>query len=518
MPTTNGEHLLKERYFQPGEDWPQLAARVGQAVGRSKLEQEIYTELIEQEEFLPNTPALVGAGTDLNQLAACFVLPVYDSMDGIFDAIKHAALVHKSGGGTGFDFSNLRPANSPVRSTKGVASGPLSFMEVFNAATNTIKQGGRRKGANMGVLRCDHPDILDFIQAKRFDQNKLTNFNISVGMTKRAMETGTVQFPDGEVLSTNEVLRQAAHSAWSLGEPGVLFLDNINRNLPLTHPGWLRAPNPCGEAPLLPFEACFLGSIDLNKVVDGKSLDWDALEGIVHHSIGLLDRMIDATNFPISAIRNAVLQTRKIGLGVMGLHDVLMKMEVPYDSEEGRQKAGQIMSFIQQAARVADWVYRENRGPCPVDLEFRNMTQTTVAPTGSLSMITGASMGIEPVFSLQQERTVLDGQRFQEVNGGFKTLLNRYSVFCRGDLPGSVARCCRTAQEIAPTDHVRMQAVVQEYVDNAVSKTVNLPNNASVDDIVDIFHLAHTLGCKGVTVYRDGSRDEQVLNCVECEI
>lgn len=514
-----------------------------------------FYELMTSRRFLPNSPTLMNAGTDIGQLAACFVLPVGDSIEEIFDAVKYAAMIHKSGGGTGFAFSRLRPRNSRVGSTGGVASGPVSFMRIFNTATEQIKQGGKRRGANMGILRVDHPDILDFINAKQVE-GEFTNFNLSVGLTEKFMEAVEkredydlidphTHEPVGH-LNAGEVFDLLVKDAWKSGDPGIVFLDRINEDNPTPLQGQIESTNPCGEQPLLPYEACNLGSINLSLFVNGgrnpegdpldDGVDWDALKKTVWLGVRFLDNVIDASKYPLKEIGETVRRNRKIGLGVMGFADMLYQLGIPYDSKEGLAMAEKVMKFIDDAGHDASEDLAGERGSFkdfaysafpPMGIKARrNATVTTIAPTGTLSIIGGCSSGIEPLFALSFTRNVMDGQKLTEVNpyfekavadAGLSTPELMEEVASRGNvqsllsLPEDLRRVFVTAMDIAPLWHVRMQAAFQKHTDNAVSKTVNLPNSATEDDIREVYWLAYKEGCKGVTVYRDGCRSLQVL-------
>ncbi len=527
---------------------------------------EQFFEMMASLEFLPNSPTLMNAGRPLGQLSACFVIPIEDSMESIFDAVKAAALIHKSGGGTGFSFSRLRPKDSKVATTSGVASGPISFMKVINSATEAVKQGGTRRGANMGVLRVDHPDIKEFISSKE-DLSELTNFNISVCASDdfmRAVEKGEefpiidpqtndLFFTDGKPLrlDAKEVFNSIVSQAWKTGEPGVIFLDRMNDGNPVRKIGLYESTNPCGEQPLLPYESCNLGSINLSKmlraVVDSANpksmykyeVDWDKLKRTVWISVHFLDNVIEANKYPLPQIDIETKKNRKIGLGVMGWADMLFRLGIPYNSEQALELAEDVMSFIRKEGQSASRELAKTRGVFPNwkdsvfnenpqnAVRLRNSTITTIAPTGTISIIAGTSSGIEPAFALAYVRNVMDNTKLTELNPileekakelGFysedfvQKLVERGSIQDFEDIPDDVKRIFVTSHDISPEWHIRMQAAFQKYTDNAVSKTINLPNSATREDIAAAYLLAYKLGCKGVTVYRDGCRRNQVLS------
>jgi ribonucleoside-diphosphate reductase alpha chain len=561
----NAEIVLKKRYLRKGTDgelletpkemfWRVALAIAAQEKGypNSSCEEKDlarrFYEMMTSFKFLPNSPTLMNAGTELGQLAACFVLPVGDSMEEIFDAIKYAALIHKSGGGTGFSFSRLRPQKSRVGSTGGIASGPISFLRIFNTATEQVKQGGTRRGANMGILRVDHPDIIEFIRAKE-REGELNNFNLSVALTETFMQavendeeyaliaphTGS----EKKRLKAREVFAMLVQKAWESGDPGVVFLDRINRDNPTPKQGEIESTNPCGEQPLLPYEACNLGSINLARFYSPKkkgAIDWDGLKKTVHLSVRFLDNVIDASIYPLDVITNKVRQNRKIGLGVMGWADLLYQMRIPYNTQQALDLAERLMKFIQAEARSGSKTLAQERGPFPAYDDsvfaernlgpYRNATTTTIAPTGTLSIISGCSSGIEPLFALSFVRQVMDGERLMEANPFFEQALKEAQSFSpklmeevaqKGSiqhisyLPEEIRSIFVTAMDFEPVWHLKMQAAFQKFTDNAVSKTVNLPGKATQEDIYRIYWMAYELGCKGVTVYRDGCRSAQVL-------
>lgn len=561
----NAEIVLNKRYLRKGPDgkpvedpkimfW-RVAAAIAQEEAKypqssykvEPLAKEFY-EIMAGFQFLPNSPTLMNAGTDLGQLAACFVLPVGDSMEEIFDAIKYAALIHKSGGGTGFSFSRLRPTSSRVGSTGGIASGPISFLRIFNTATEQVKQGGTRRGANMGILRVDHPNILEFIRAKE-REGELNNFNLSVALTEEFMqavekdEEYSLIAPhtnqEKAKLKAREVFGLLVQKAWEKGDPGIIFLDRINRDNPTPKQGEIESTNPCGEQPLLPYEACNLGSINLAKFFapDKKDkIDWEGFKRALHLSVRFLDNVIDASKYPLPIITETVLKNRKIGLGIMGWADLLFQMGIPYNSQAALNLAETVMEFVQDESKSASKTLAEERGAFPAYDDsiyaernlgpFRNATTTTIAPTGTLSIIAGCSSGIEPLFALSFVRQVLDGERLLEANPYFEQALKSAESFSvklmeevaqkgtiqhLSHLPEDIRNIFVTAMDIEGVWHLKMQAAFQKSTDNAVSKTVNLPNTATNEDIYNIYWMAYELGCKGVTVYRDGCRSSQVL-------
>jgi ribonucleoside-diphosphate reductase alpha chain len=512
---------------------------------------EVFFGMMASLDFLPNSPCLMNAGRELQQLAACFVLPVDDSLDSIFETVKQTALIHQSGGGTGFSFSHLRPKDDPVHSTGGIASGPVSFMRVFNMATEVIKQGGTRRGANMGVLKIDHPDIMEFINIKQ-NPNEMTNFNLSVGITKAFMEAlekegeysliNPREKKEVRRLKAREVLDAMVTAAWESGDPGILFLDRINEANPTPELGEIESTNPCGEVPLLPYEPCVLGAINLSQMVkerNGKrEVDFEKMRGIIKYAVLFLDNVIDMNQYPLPKIAQMAKGNRKIGLGVMGLAHFFIRLGIPYNSQKALEVAKGLMSFIQHQAREYSIELAEERGVFanykgsiydrPGGVKLRNATLTTIAPTGTLSLIANCSSGIEPLFAIQYNRRALEDMEFQITDPLFVELGEKEGFMSRGliqslaegaslgdlpDVPRRIKELFVTTFEISPLWHIKIQAAFQEYTDNAVSKTINFPRDATREDVKEAFLTAYRERCKGITIYRSGSRSGQVLVC-----
>lgn len=556
----NAIKVLQRRYLLQNEkgevlETPsQLFRRVARAVASvetkygsrndaKKIEEDFY-KAMSKLEFLPNTPTLMNAGTKVGQLSACFVIPVGDSLSDIFDSVKWTAIIHQSGGGTGFNFSHLRPQGDPIRSTGGVASGPVKFMTVFDKTTEVIKQGGKRRGANMGVLRVDHPDILEFIVSKS-KEGFLSNFNISVAATDDFMKAVKYNRCYSLVNPRNKKVVERLHArkvfdlivtnSWKTGDPGILFIDAINRKNPTPSLGEIEATNPCGEQPLLPWESCNLGSINLSKIIKHGRVNWNKLRFLVQLGVRFLDDVIDINKYPVHQIERLTLANRKIGIGVMGFADALIKMNIPYNSKRSLETATRIMRFIQEEGHKMSQRLGKERGNFPNFEQsiwrkryqnLRNATVTTIAPTGTISIIAGCSSGIEPLFAVSYVRNVMEGTRMRETNPDFVRIAKKKGFYSadlltkiseNGSLqkidtiPKIVKRVFVTALDIEPEFHIRMQVAFQKYTDNAVSKTVNLPQSVTPADVEEAYMLAYRLGSKGVTVYRNNSKADQVL-------
>jgi len=570
----NTMEVLKRRYLlkdenqniveTPSELFRRVANHVAKAEDNFKsrasseeVEEKFY-QMMRNLEFMPNSPTLMNAGTSFGQLSACFVIPIEDSIDGIFKALGNMAQIHQTGGGTGFSFSNLRPKSDIVHSTKGQASGPVSFMSIFDQATGVIVQGGRRRGANMGILRCDHPDIIDFIEAK-IEPGRFGNFNLSVGATDKFMRA-VKENKDFALINprTSKTVRKVkaralfdliVNATWRTGDPGLVFLDEINRRNPTPEIGQIEATNPCGELPLLPYESCNLGSINLAKLVlrsnygegmiKDDSVDWQKLREAVRLAVRFLDDVIEVNNYPLPQIKQITLANRKIGLGVMGFADMLIKLGIRYNSPQAVNFAGKLMRFIHKESVDASVALAKERGVFPNfaksiyakdHTRLRNATVNTIAPTGTISIIAGCSSGIEPLFAISFVRNVLSGTKLFEINPLFEATAKKRQIYNREilaeiarrgslqnikDVPEDIKKVFVTAFDVKPQEHIQIQAAFQKYTDNAVSKTINLPNDATVEDVRNIYLMAHKLKCKGITIYRYGSKAEQVLSFPE---
>ncbi len=552
--------VLKKRYLlkddekniveTPRELFLRIAGSVSEVEANFKSKrkkdevEEKFFRMMTSFEFLPNSPTLMNAGTSLGQLSACFVLPVEDSIEGIFGALKNMAKIHQTGGGTGFDFSRLRPMGDLVSSTKGEASGPVSFMSIFNQATGVIVQGGRRRGANMGILRCDHPDIVDFIEAK-IEEGAFSNFNLSVGVTDRFMDAvrrnSKFDLVNPRTRKTVKSIKARVlfdlivYSTWRTGDPGLIFLDEINRRNPTPRLGRIEATNPCGEIPLLPNESCNLASINLSKFVRNRSMEWDRLEETIKWGVRFLDDVIEVNSYPLPQIREMTFANRKIGLGVMGFADMLIKLGIPYNQESAVRMALKVMKSVRDASLKASQSLARERGVFPnykesiypkKNMRMRNATVNTVAPTGTISIIAGCSSGIEPLFALSFVRNVLSGSKLYEIHSLFEEELRMRSLYSKKllaevgkvgsirdikQLPADIRKVFVTAFDVPPKHHLRIQAAFQKYTDNSVSKTINLPFDSTVEDVRRIYLLAHELKCKGITIYRYDTKKNQVL-------
>ena len=562
----NSIKVLKERYLAKNEEDEiietpsELFLRVAKKVAKTDTKygdinvdelEKIFFKTMVNLDFLPNSPTLMNAGLDVpQQLSACFVLPIDDSLESIFNSIKNMALIHKSGGGTGFSFSHIRPKGDIVKTTKGIASGPLSFMKVFDVTTDVVKQGGRRRGANMGVLRFDHPDVVEFITAKDADDT-FENFNLSVGVTdefiKAVKRDESIDLVNPRTnkktkrISARYIFDLITYQAWKTGDPGLLFLDEINRHNPTPKEGIIEASNPCGEVPLLAYESCNLGSINLSNMSneDESDVDWEKLRKTVRTGVHFLDNIIDVNEFPLPEIEEKTKGNRKIGLGVMGFAELLIQLNIPYDSNQALKIAKEIMKFINDEARKKSEELGKMKGSFPnfkksiynESYEFmRNATVTTIAPTGTISVIAGCSSGIEPLFGIAFVRNIMGGKKFFEVNSLFEKSLKEKDLYSNDlikriarkgsvkdidELPEDIKSLYVTALDINPSVHVKMQSAFQEFTDNAVSKTVNLPNDASLEQVKNIFLKAFKLNCKGITLYRYGTKKDQVLSIAD---
>ncbi|MBS3148104.1 adenosylcobalamin-dependent ribonucleoside-diphosphate reductase [Candidatus Woesearchaeota archaeon] len=563
---TNAIRVLAARYLlrdekghiteTPARLFRRVAKTVAQAdalytKGTLKKTEDTFYDMMANLEFLPNTPTLMNAGAPLGQLSACFVLPIEDSLPDIFNAVKYTAIVHQSGGGTGFSFSSLRPKGDIVKTTKGVASGPVSFMNVFDITTEVLKQGGKRRGANMGILSCDHPDILEFITAKS-TEGKLSNFNLSVSVTDAFIEAAQKNKEYALInprtkektrtINAKQILDLIVDNAWKNGDPGLIFIDEINRKNPTAALGKIQSTNPCGEQPLHPNESCNLGSINLTRMLKNGKFDWDKFKKTIHNAVHFLDNVIDVNKYPLPQIEETTKANRRVGLGVMGFAELLINLGLPYDSTLALKLAEKLAKFLNDEARKASNKFAEERGSFP-NFErsthketlkaTRNATVTTIAPTGTISIIAAATSGIEPLFAVTFVRNVLSGAHLLETNPSFETIARKKGFASKAlmlkiaktgsvqglkEVPKDIQKIFKTALEIKPEIHVKMQAAWQKYCDNAVSKTINLPENCKPDDVKKAYLLAHKLKCKGITVYRYGSKKEQVLTTAEVVI
>ena len=543
----NAHIVLSQRYLRrdskgkiietPDQLFHRVANHVASAEKDKKKYSEEFYQLLSSLDFLPNTPCLANSGT-LNQLAACFVLDMPDSLDGIYDSLKKSALIFQSGGGVGYSFSSLRPKNSIIRSTGRLASGPVSFMHLFDKSCDVIKQGGIRRGANMGVLGIDHPDIFEFISEK--SHGTLQNFNLSVAVTDKFMQSviddSMFTLHDLNKVKARELFDYICANAWETGEPGLLFIDEINRKHPLNKLGKIKAVNPCGETVLFSNEACFLGSINLSHMVHNKHIDWPRLQKTTELGIRFLDNIVTINKYPTKEIEKICHANRKIGLGIMGWADMLLELGIKYDSEEALDKAKEIMSFIKNHAELASEKLAKEKGIFPnfyksnLKKKRRNATLLSIAPTGSISLIGNCSASIEPLFAISYVRKAFNGLELFETNSTFEKIA-RYNGFYSKDLmlkisqqgsiqnikeiPKAIRELFVTALDIELEWHIKMQAVFQSFVDNAVSKTINLPNKSTINDVKRAYMLAWKSKCKGITIYRYGSRDSQILNIQE---
>lgn len=539
----NTRYLKKDEHGTPTETPTDMFRRVAKTIADvectwgtdiASIEKlyRLFYSMMANLDFLPNSPTLMNAGRELGNLSACFVLEIEDSMDSIFETLKQTALIHKSGGGTGFSFSSIRPSGDYVKSTSGIASGPISFLKIYDKATEIVRQGGVRRGANLGLLRVDHPDIREFITCKN-DTTQLTNFNISVAITDEFMNavksnsTYNLINPHNNLVVKSEnaceIFDLIVKNAHATGEPGIIFIDEINRHNTLINYKLIKAVNPCGEQVLFSSESCCLASINLSNMIDKHNINWSKLGHTIHLAVRFLDNIIEANRFPLPIIEQETKKNRKIGLGIMGFADMLIKLGIPYDSNEALEIAEKIMYYVQTESHEESKHLAKLRGEFPnyrnstyshenvICVPLRNATTTTIAPTGTLSIIASCSSGIEPLFALEYTKNVMDGKKLVEVHPELKRNLDFYNVNNFNELPDEIKKVFRTAHDISYEWHVRMQAEFQKYTDNAISKSINFPSTATVEDVRKAYLLAHELYCKGVTIYRDGSRQNQVL-------